>query len=59
MNDSEERKKLIEEDQKFITIHPVDYSKLTNEQIKLRTEILELMFKRAYEEQDDDEMEDL
>lgn len=40
MNREEERKMLIEEDQKFATFPPPDYSKKTNEQIRFRTELL-------------------
>ncbi len=44
----DERKRLIEEDRKIITLPPPDYSKMTNEQIRKRTQILEDTFNDLY-----------
>jgi hypothetical protein len=46
-----ERKKLIEQDQCFVTFPPPDYSKMTNEQIRKRTQLLESAFKLAFEKE--------
>lgn len=47
MNREEERKMLIEEDQKIVSFPPPDYSKMTNGQIRLRTELLKSAFQLA------------
>ncbi|MCM3488822.1 hypothetical protein M3689_05815 [Alkalihalophilus marmarensis] len=58
MNRQEEREKLIEADQNFVCIPPPDYSKMTNEEIRKRTEILEKTFEYAFEDDDEDEDDD-
>ena len=53
-----ERKKLIEEDSRFVSFPPPDYSKMTNEQIKQRTEMFKITFKMAFSKNDVDESND-
>lgn len=48
MEKIEERKHLIEKDKEFIAFPPPNYSNMTNEQIKLRTSILESAFELAF-----------
>jgi hypothetical protein len=57
MDYQEERKKLIEKDQRFVSFPPPDYSKMTNEQIRKRTQMLEGAFKLAFEEVDKEDDE--
>jgi len=57
MDYQEERKKLIEKDQQFATFPPPEYSKMTNEQIKKRTQLLEGLFKLAFEKDEQEEEE--
>jgi hypothetical protein len=45
---SNEREKLIKEDQEFVSFPPPDYSKMTNETIKMRTEMFRSMFRDLY-----------
>ncbi|WP_018934575.1 hypothetical protein [Gracilibacillus lacisalsi] len=52
MNYDEERKRLIEEDQEFISFPPPDYSKMSNEQIRFRTKLMKEAFKKAFDEHD-------
>lgn len=58
MDRQEERKKLIEADQNFVCIPPPDYSKMTNEEIRKRTEILEKSFDYAFDCDDEDDEDD-
>ncbi|NMA74437.1 MAG: hypothetical protein GX963_09830 [Bacteroidales bacterium] len=52
MNYDEERERVIEADQEFTSFPPPDYSKMTNEQIKLRTNIMKDEFERLFDEND-------
>ncbi|WP_062323905.1 hypothetical protein [Halolactibacillus sp. JCM 19043] len=57
MND-EERKALIKKDQEFSTLPRPNYEKMTNDQIRKRTEIIEQTFKVLFSETDDNDEED-
>ena len=57
MTYEEERKELIQKDRVFVSLPPPTYSKMTNEQIKQRTEMFKAMFDDAFD--DDSEDEDL
>ncbi len=45
-----ERKKLIDKDRKITSFPPPDYSKMTNEQIRKRSQILKETFNDLYSE---------
>lgn len=55
MTYEEERKELIQKDRVFVSLPPPTYSKMTNEQIKLRTEIFKAMFDDAFDVDSEDE----
>ncbi|GEM00886.1 hypothetical protein SAMN05421839_1026 [Halolactibacillus halophilus] len=55
MNDESERKALIKKDQEFSTLPRPNYEKMTNDQIRKRTEIMEQTFKVLFSETDDEE----
>lgn len=57
-SDREERKRLIENNSQFVTMPPLDYSKLTNQQIELRTKIMESTFEMAFSEKDNEDDQD-
>lgn len=42
--EAKEREALIKEDQKFVTLPPPDYSKMSNEDIRNRTKMFKIMF---------------
>lgn len=54
-----EREKLIFEDQKIVSFPPPDYSKMTNEQIRKRTEYMKSAFELAFEKDDEGDKEDI
>ncbi|MBG9587393.1 hypothetical protein [Cytobacillus firmus] len=54
-----ERGKLILEDQKIVSFPPPDYSKMTNEQIRKRTEYMKSAFDLAFGKDEEDDQEDI
>lgn len=58
MRNGDIRKKLIEADSQIITFPPPDYSKMTNEQIRKRTQMIKETFKEAFSENEKDEIDD-
>lgn len=50
MTYEEGRKRLIEQAQEFVSFPPPDYSKMTNEQIRRRTEIMKKSFEEAFDD---------
>ncbi|MBS7427450.1 MULTISPECIES: hypothetical protein [unclassified Virgibacillus] len=55
MTYEEERKKLIEQAHEFVSFPPPDYSKMTNEQIRRRTEIVKKSFEVAFDDDSDED----
>lgn len=58
MTKKTERERLIEEDSVVVSFPPPDYSKMTNEEIALRTYIIRETFKMAFSEDDEEEEDD-